>query len=60
MFAYTGLNLCQCQVLIQHHHAYIMSDIRINVCTKILPRVDDVVHKISNAMTNDTIGNDDS
>jgi aspartate aminotransferase len=52
MFAYTGLNLRQCQVLIKQHHIYIMSDGRINVCAITAKNVDEVAQKFYDVITN--------
>jgi aspartate aminotransferase len=52
MFAYTGLNPRQCQVLIQQHHIYIMSDGRINVCAITAKNVDEVAQKFYDVITN--------
>ncbi|CAF3331132.1 unnamed protein product [Rotaria socialis] len=52
MFAYTGLNSRQCQLLIQKHHVYIMSDGRINVCAITLNNVDELVEKFYDVITN--------
>ena len=52
MFAYTGLNPRQCQVLIQQHHIYIMSDGRINVCAITPKNADEVAQKFFDVITN--------
>lgn len=52
MFAYTGLNPRQCQVLIQQHHVYIMSDGRINVCAITPKNADEVAQKFYEVITN--------
>jgi aspartate aminotransferase len=54
MFAYTGLNPRQCQVLIQQHHIYIMSDGRINVCAITQKNADEVAQKFYDVITNVT------
>ncbi|CAF5158599.1 unnamed protein product [Rotaria magnacalcarata] len=51
MFAYTGLNPRQCQVLIQQHHIYIMSDGRINVCAITQRNADEVAQKFYEVIT---------
>lgn len=52
MFAYTGLNPRQCQILIQQHHIYIMSDGRINVCAITSKNADEVAQKFYDVITN--------
>jgi aspartate aminotransferase len=53
MFAYTGLNPRQCQVLVHQHHIYIMSDGRINVCAITVKNVNDVAQKFYDGIIND-------
>ncbi len=52
MFAFTGLNPRQCQVLTDQHHVYIMSDGRINVCAITTKNVDEVAQKFYDVITN--------
>lgn len=52
MFAYTGLKLHQCQLLIQQHHVYIMSDGRVNVCAITPDNINELTEKFYDVITN--------
>ena len=56
MFVYTGLNLYQCQILIEQHHVYIMNDGRVNVRAITPKNVDDIAQKFYDVVIHSTDG----
>ncbi|CAF0945806.1 unnamed protein product [Didymodactylos carnosus] len=51
MFAFTGLNSRQCQILVQQHHIYLMNDGRINICGITQNNVDQVSKSFYDVVT---------